>query len=82
MKVPTFSSGKPEDWIVWRRNYMYAVSVNEWDDLRARRQAAGSMEGVAGQTVGDILPERPLNPRFLLMNLLDEFEARFFPVSA
>jgi hypothetical protein len=82
MKVPPFSSGKPADWAIWKRNYLLAAEVNQWDDQRSRLQAAGSMEGDAARMVADLAPSRPGLPGgFLLADLMEEYESRFLPAA-
>jgi hypothetical protein len=77
-KVTIFNSGDGPEWSTWRSNFITIKEINKWDDLRARREASASLEGMAKKAVQDINPEAITT----LVELLDLYEKRFRPQSA
>ncbi len=46
-KLKALSSTSPEAWLAWKHNFELTASINRWDNQRARRELAASMEGEA-----------------------------------
>lgn len=81
-KVNTFTSAKPNDWIIWKRHLRTCAEINGWNDLRTRREAQAAIMGEAGRLVQDINcnpPPVPGQPPFNLDALLAQYEAKFMP---
>jgi hypothetical protein len=81
MKKPEFASGDAVGWMEWRQRFLICVVVNNWDDLRARRECFSAMSGKAHSYVqdidrGEVAPVQPVG------QLLDLYEQRFLPRSA
>ena len=78
-KLPPFSSATGSEWLVWRKTFNMVRRINDWDDLRARREAATAMEGEAGRVCRDVDPEPQNNPGFTINDLLGVYENKFLP---
>ena len=78
-KVSPFSSAIPADWLVWRRHFRTVAQINNWDDVRQRREAAAAMEGEAGRLCKNIEYEPADDAAFNIGALLDLYEAQFMP---
>lgn len=81
-KVNSFSSGKPSDWLVWKRQLRTVIAINGWGDLRSRQEAQASLTGEAGRLVRDIDHDPAVAdgaPAFTLDRLLEQYEAKFMP---
>ena len=85
-KVSPFSSGDGVAWVAWRDNFEYAVTINGWNNQRARREIASSMEGTAKQFVSSVPTHDGLVPggqdAAPYAGLLDAYEAVFLPPAA
>lgn len=79
-KVSTFSSAVGTDWLVWKRNFVTTATINQWGDLRRRREIAASMEGLAARAVEDIPFEGDeWDVDATYEDLLTRYEERFMP---
>lgn len=81
-KVSTYTEATPGTWLVWRKHFRTVATINNWADLRQRREAAASMDGQAGKLVRDIEIEPILPagaPAFTIDNLLTAYENQFMP---
>lgn len=84
-KVETLSSTDSSSWQTWRSNFVICVAINQWNNARARREAAASMVGTAKEYVRDI----PIgdanvaggNDAAPVAGLLDLYQARFTPAA-
>lgn len=79
-KPDSFSSGDPVEWRTWRANFEIITEINQWNNARARREAAACMTGLAKIYVQDIphgAEVGPPVPGFGL--LLDSYQERFMP---
>ncbi len=92
-KLELYSSGDPTEWLTWRRHCGYVARMNQWDNRRARREIAASMQGAAALTIrdiatGDEVPAAaaaaagPPPDAADYELLLDAYEARFLPEAA
>ena len=76
-KLSVFSSADGPEWTTWRANFKIVARINDWKDLRSRREAAASLEGLAARTVADIDAEDADD----IDALLDLYESRFLPAA-
>ena len=79
-KVSSYTEATPSSWLVWKKHFRTVAEINEWGDLRQRREAAAAMEGQAGRLVRDI----EVNPAAGGRNidqLLTLYENQFMPAS-
>ena len=85
-KIEKYSSGDPAEWSIWRSNFVLAVTINEWDNQRARREAAAAMVGNAKMYVDSIAindaPVQGQNDAADYTGLLNQYEAVFVPEAA
>jgi hypothetical protein len=79
-KVAPFSSGDTLEWNEWKPSFDEVVSMNGWDDTRARRELRDSMKGTAGNIThfidaGDL--PTPGSPVLPYHGLLEEYSEAF-----
>lgn len=80
-KISKYSSGKAEDWELWRRGFEAALKTNQWPLDRQKREAMQAMTGRAGQQVHRYdLKEG--DDTFTIKDLLDLYQTRFVQASA
>ena len=77
-RLTIFTSAEGAEWRVWRRNFVTIIAINEWADLRARRELASAMEGAASRAVSDLDVTTFANVTLTL----DAYEERFIPRAA
>ena len=77
-KVTEFQSGTGPDWLAWKESFRQTVLINQWGDLRARRELKAAMTGMAGKVTRDIIPEQADT----LQILAQRMEERFLPEGA
>ena len=54
MKIKPFSSGKPQDWVLWKKKFGNAVAVNRWSHARARIELDSAFEPPASDMVSGV----------------------------
>lgn len=79
-RITPFSSAEASEWRIWRKNFETAATINDWADLRQRREASAAMEGAAARAVHDI--DHAVAPNIPIANLLNAYENRFIPAAA
>ncbi len=93
-RLDNYESGDGTDWAIWRRNCVTRITVNGWNNQRARREIATAMKGAAAAWIQDIdiadaaIPLPAGAPAGAVADaadynlLLDAYEARFLPPAA
>lgn len=84
-RIEPFSSGDPVEWRTWREAFVVAVTINQWNNQRSRREIKASMTGTAALRVQDIAIADVAAHGAAVANyvgLLDAYEARFMPAAA
>jgi|GEM_PF-2533290 len=76
-KLSTLSSVDGAEWRVWRRAFEQTALINNWNDLRSRREVYAGMEGEAARNTQDLLPVNFAD----VAAMLAAFEARFVPAA-
>ena len=69
-------------WQAWRSNFELVVTINGWDNKRARLEAASSMNGAAKAYVAHIPHKAGLGIVPDVRLLLDAYEAFFMPTGS
>ena len=59
-KLEKLKSTAPADWTAWRESFEQAKVINQWNDVRARRELRANMSGKASENVRHI--ECEINP--------------------
>jgi len=76
-KLSPLSSVEGADWRVWRRAFEQTALINNWNDMRGRREIYAAMEGEAARNTQDLEPGQFGN----VADMLAAFEARFVPAA-
>ena len=83
MKIKPFSSGRPQDWVLWKKKFKNAVAVNQWTNGRARVELDSAFEPPASDMVSGVehgVVQGQDAPDYnLMLNQLDEI---FMPAVA
>lgn len=81
-KPPLFSDGTSDGWHAFRTKFNLVSNINDWNDLRARRQVLLALDGDALARARDCMPEpNPAPPGWNLNAYLNQIEARFVHAS-
>lgn len=76
--MPTLKETSADGWFAYRRKFRLAAQINNWDDLRQRRQVLLGLEGDALARVQDLEPEPAQAPDpWTIAEFLDLLESRF-----
>ena len=81
-KVSPYSDATASTWMTWKAAFIQTALVNNWNDLRQRREASASMEGTAGKLTRDINPNPDVAdgaPAFTINDLFALYENQFMP---
>lgn len=54
IKVRTFESARPDEWLTWRRYFENLAQTWGWNDLRQRRELLLAMDGEAARATADL----------------------------
>lgn len=88
-KLSAYGSGKETDFLTWRTHFTVVAEINNWNDLRQRREAFGAMENPAARLVSDLLyediPENDIplgGHQRTIKDVLDSMESRFLTTAA
>jgi hypothetical protein len=76
--LPTFSDCSADGWFLFRRAYMVCCQINNWDDLRSRRQLLLALKDGALAKIANLQPTPdPLPVDWNLDAFLDQIEGKF-----
>jgi hypothetical protein len=76
--LPTFSDCSADGWFLFRRAYTVCCQINNWDDLRSRRQLLLALKDGALAKIANLQPNPdPLPVDWDLEAFLDQIEGKF-----
>jgi hypothetical protein len=76
--LPTFSDCSADGWFLFRRAYTVCCQINNWDDLRSRRQLLLALKDGALAKIANLQPTPdPLPVGWNLDAFLDQIEGKF-----
>jgi hypothetical protein len=76
--LPTFSDGSADGWFLFRRAYTVCAVINNWDDLRSRRQLLLALKDGALAKIANLNPTPDPEPEgWNLETFLDQIEGKF-----
>jgi hypothetical protein len=76
--LPTFSDCSADGWFLFRRAYTVCCQINNWDDLRSRRQVLLALKDSALAKIANLQPTPdPLPADWNLDVFLDQIERTF-----
>jgi hypothetical protein len=71
--LPTFSDSSADGWVLFRRAYTVCCQINNWDDLRSRRQLLLALKDGALAKIANLQPTPdPLPYNWNLEAFLDQ----------
>lgn len=53
-RVRVFTSGEPDDWLIFKRHLQMTAGINKWTDERAIQEMGNAMDGGAARRVEDV----------------------------
>jgi hypothetical protein len=76
--LPTFSDCSADGWFLFRRAYTVCCQINNWDDLRSRRQLLLALKDGALAKIANLQPTPDLLPvDWNLDAFLNQIEGKF-----
>lgn len=81
-KLQSLSSTNGADWQTWKTHYRTVGAINNWNDLRRRRELKAAMLDEAARLTQDIDVEPPGPVLYTYENALTAYEERFLPAAA
>jgi hypothetical protein len=76
--LPTFSDSSADGWFLFRRAYTVCCQINNWDDLRSRRQLLLALKDGALAKIANLQPTPDPEPvDWNLEAFLDQIEGKF-----
>jgi hypothetical protein len=76
--LPTFSDCSADGWFLFRRPYTVCCQINNWDDLRSRRQLLLALKDSSLAKIANLQPTPdPLSVHWDLEAFLDQIEGKF-----
>jgi hypothetical protein len=76
--LPTFSDSSGDGWFLFWRAYTVCCQINNWDDLRSRRQLLLALKDGTSAKIANLQPTPdPLPNNWNLTAFLDQIEGKF-----
>jgi hypothetical protein len=78
-KLSSLESVNGSDWRVWRNHFTTVAQINDWNDLRQRRELRAAMQIEAARLTADINVEAQ---GLTIADVLNAYQERFLPAAA
>lgn len=81
-KLDRLEVNSPSEWSDWRQHFETICTINDWADLRRRREMKAAMRGDAAQLISDIAVEDEAGVNRTIDTVLTLYQNRFCPAAA